>query len=367
MTYTDIDLQEWNDFVSNSPWSDILQYWQWGEVKKLEGWECGFATSNDKKVRSMYLIKNIPLLGNYLYIPHGPVFHNVEDLAASITSWKQNIVKVAQERRCFAVEIDPKIGSLAEDSNLTDLQKKNLENLSHFFDKSIINIFVDAGFRNTKRNMQPVYKLLYSLKLTSDELLGLMSKSTRYNIRYAEKHGVEVKEYFPDDQDIDNKIREFYELLEVTQKRTGGYPIRSYSVFQKLFEVFKGTRDISMFEVSFQGDIIAFNISQRTKCWSSSFYASSNRLHPKMKAPYLLRWASINRAKESGSGIYDFWGIIPYSKKHKGYSDHKLSFGGARIDHVGIMQLPINKLKTRMFNNILPLRAKLAKLKRNIF
>lgn len=357
--------QEWNDFVSNCPWSDILQYWQWGEVKTLEGWEYGFITSDDDIVRSMFLIKRAPGLGNYMYIPHGPVFHSLDDLRNSVLSWKNNILKVAKEKNCFVIEIDPKIGELTENEDLNEIQKKNVDSLSHFFNKDIIEEFKRNGFQRTSRNMQPIYKLLYSLELSPDELMSLMSKSTRYNVRYAEKNGVEVKEYSPDDPQIEERVKEFYKLLEVTQERAGGYPIRPFSTFQKLFEVFKGTQDISLFEVSYQGDVIAFNISQRTQCWSSSFYASSNRLHSKLKAPYLLRWASIMRAKEFGSDVYDFWGIIPDSKQHKGYSDHKLGFGGARIDHIGIMQMPLNSFKTVIFNRVLPLRSKFAELKRN--
>jgi lipid II:glycine glycyltransferase (peptidoglycan interpeptide bridge formation enzyme) len=369
-----LNKSEWNDFVSASKWGDILQFWQWGEVKALEGWKSGFLDSGN--VRSMYLIKKVPALGNIMYIPHGPIFPSVEELRTGIEAWKKALVEKAASENCFVIEIDPKIGFVKTNvpgdiqdpsqKEKFDLVQKNIDGLSHFFDPEILKILETAGFKRTKRNMQPIYKLLYNLNLTDDELMGLMDKSTRYNIRYAAKKGVVVKEYLPDDEHIDEKLKQFYDLMKITQERTGGYPIRPYSSFVKLFEVFKGTDNLSFFEASFEGDVIVMNISQRTANWSSSFYAGSNRLHPNVKASYLLRWESIKRAKEFGSKVYDFWGIIPGAAQHKGYSDNKLGFGGSRIDHVGIMQLPLNSVKVRALNDIVPIRSKFAGILRKI-
>lgn len=363
-------MDSWNNFVSDSPWGDILQFEEWGEVKTEEGWSFYFV-GQDLGVRSQVLVKKVPGLGNYAYIPHGPVFQSISDLKEGIADWKNELMKFAKKNKCFVIEIDPKVGflkdeMLEEPQNNKDLASKNeivnrnIGNLSHFYDSEIIDILKNVNFRKTGRNMQPLYKLLYSLELTEDELLSLMDKTTRYNIGYAERKGVKIKEYLPDDPDIEAKLKEFYELLKLTQERTDGYPVRPYKSFVKLFESFKGTQNLSLFEASFGGDTIAMNISQRTTNWASSFYAGSNRLHSKLKAPYLLRWASVKRAKEFGSKVYDFWGIIPNSKAHEGYSKNKLSFGGARIDHIGLMQLEISPWKTQVFNALVPLRTKLA-------
>ncbi|MBN1331939.1 peptidoglycan bridge formation glycyltransferase FemA/FemB family protein [Candidatus Dojkabacteria bacterium] len=371
------DQQAQNDFVSNSAWGDILQFWQWGEVKKEEGWQ-KFLVGESLRVRSMVLMKKVPGLGNYAYVPHGPVFESVEDLKAGIEEWKTALLQFAKSHNCFVIEIDPKIGYLRDEvlpisEGDEDLRKKNeivnrnIKNLSHFYNPEILEILQAAGFKKTSRNMQPTHKLLYSLDLSDDELMSLMDKNTRYNIGYAERKGVQVEHYFPDNPQIGERLKVFYSLTKEMQSRVGGYPIRPYESFVKLFEVFKGTQNIVLFEASFEGDPIIMNISQFTKNWSSSFYAGSNRLHSNVKAPYLIRWKSTQLAREFGSKVYDFWGIIPKSRQHKGYSDHKLSFGGTRIDHVGLMQLPLNGTKTAILNNVIPLRTKIAEFKRKIF
>jgi lipid II:glycine glycyltransferase (peptidoglycan interpeptide bridge formation enzyme) len=212
-------------------------------------------------------------------------------------------------------------------------------------DPEILQIFQKHGYDLTGRNMQPKHKLYYDLNQPLENLLKLCKKSTRYNISFAKRNGVKVDEFLPDHKLIKLKIQKFYKLLLETQKRAKGYPIRSIETFFNLFKVFRNDDNLSLFEASYNQEAIAINISQRTKHWSSSFYAASNRKYPKLKAPYLLRWESITKAKEYGSSLYDFWGIVPNSENHKGYSNHKLSFGGIRVDNYGILAFPISPIK----------------------
>ncbi|KXK26981.1 MAG: Lipid II:glycine glycyltransferase [candidate division WS6 bacterium OLB20] len=358
--YNDPD-PEWNRFIDSSPWGDILNYWQWGEVKRTEGWtphRLALVEDGRTLLTAQMLIKPAGPLGNLAYVPHGPVFASTENLFAHLKEFTAHLRSVASDLGCFAIEIEPKLGSYVEG----DLS----ENLKPFTDKDALNAFLQNGYKKTGRNMQPRYKLLYDLALSEEQLLGMMKKNTRYNVGYAERKGVSVTEYLPDDPQISGKLQLFYSLLEDMQERAGGYPIRPFSSFEKLLQEFKGTAAVSLFETAFEGDTIAINISERTGYWSSSFYAGSNRLHPNVKAMYLLRWKSVLAAKAAGCKVYDFWGIIPGSDQHKGYSDTKLSFGGVRIDHAGILALPLKPVQYMVWDKVLPLRSRLFSLLRSI-
>lgn len=361
--YTDSEKQQWNDYISESRWGDILQFWQWGEAKKAEGWEplriAVLDDDNKLLIAAQILIKKASFLGNYFYIPHGPVFHTVTDLKRGINTFKRELIKIAKDRDGFLIEIEPKIGYIPDDSLSDPIIPKNLQYLTN---PSVYNLFERSGFVKTDRNMQPVYKLFYDLDDEVEELLGMMKKNTRYNVRLASKKGVVIKEYKFTDELIHEKIDQFYEMLLMMQERAKGYPIRSREYFHKLVTDFAESGSMSLFEASFEGDVISMNISERTKNWSSSFYASSNRLHPDVKAAYLMRWQSILVAKEAGCKIYDFWGIIPDSKQHKGYSDNKLSFGGVRINNYGLLALPLSSSRYFIWNRLLPLRTKIKSL-----
>lgn len=357
--FTEEEKDIWNEFVSESRWGDLLQYWQWGEAKKSEGWEpLRVAVYDEEKMllAAQILIKKASYLGNYFYVPHGPVFQSVADLKRSIKFFKKELIKLAKERDGFLIEIEPKIGYIPDDSLSDPIIPKNLQYLTN---PAVYNLFERNGFIRTGRNMQPIYKLFYDLDFDTEELLGLMKKNTRYNVKFASKKGVVVKEYLFNDEQIHKKIDEFYEMLLMMQERAKGYPIRSREYFHKLVTDFADTGCMSLFEASYEGQVISMNISERTKNWSSSFYASSNRLFPEVKATYLMRWESILKAKEAGCKIYDFWGIVPDSKQHKGYSDNKLSFGGVRINNYGLLAIPLSPSRYFVWNKLLPLRTKI--------
>lgn len=355
----------WNSIVDKCPYGDILQFWQWGEVKIEEGWRPIRAWLKSPKVGedeiliiAQILVKKAPGLGSYMYIPHGPIFNSELVVEQShLDSFIKGLTDLAIQNSCFVVEIEPKVGKFVEGNG------EMSEGLIHFTNEKLIQMFKTSGFKTTNRNMQPEHKLLYDLNKSEDELLMMMKKNTRYNVRYAEKNGVEVVETSFDSKNAYEKLDKFYELMLATQARTGGYPIRPKSSFKKLIDQFKNSSaKLSFMEAIHEGDTLSMNISQKTKNWASSFYAGSIREKSNLKASYLMRWKSVQAAKEFGSKVYDFWGFIPNSKQHEGYSDNKLSFGGTRIDHVGIMAMPLNALKYNLWNISVPLRRKVFEL-----
>ena len=323
-----IDKTQWNDFIDDSSLTDILQSWQWGDVKQIEGWKpFRFVYEVDGRViiAAQVLLKSVRYLGHLAYIPHGPVFsleyfksagYSAFFKSSEWLNFKNELRKWSKAHGVFMIEIEPKV-AINEISSISTL-------------------------RLTGRNRQPKYKLILDITRENEMILGDMKKNTRYNINYAAKKGVKLSKYSPQEVLANpNVLDTFYELVQDMQKRTKGYPVRSKSYFRKLFEEYKDTDRLMILEVSYENKVIAMNISQFTPHWASSFYAGSNRLYPNLKAPYLLRWESILEAKNRGCEIYDFWGIVPDSKHHKGYSDHKLSFGGQRVDFAGIWAIDL--------------------------
>ncbi len=354
ISITNTEVYKWNEFIESTPYSTILQFWQWGEIKRSEGWEpyrLAFQVNDEIVIASQVLIKSAPLLGNYLYVPYGPVFHKVENFEKYLPDFLNDLKKFSQEKNCFVIEFDPLIGELQE-------QENSSESILPYLDKKIREVLQDNGFQISKRNFQPKYKLFYDLTKSEEELMMQMKKNTRYNVRLAEKKGVEVEITKMSSPRAREKIDQFYDLLLETQKRAKGYPIRPKSTFEQLLGEFKDLDNLEIFTASYQGDVIAMNISEFTNYWSSSFYGASNRLHPEVKAAYLLRWKSIQRAKEKGCKVYDFWGIVPDSKQHQGYSEAKIRFGGTRMDTYGLFAFPLSNWRYQVWDKLLPLRAK---------
>jgi peptidoglycan pentaglycine glycine transferase (the first glycine) len=343
------DKTKWNEFVNNLLSTDILQSWEWGEVKRIEGWTpYRFALEESGELVSaiQIMVKQVRFLGKLAYAPHAPVLSSkysnkqFKDFLVS-KQWdvlETGLIAWAKANGIFAIEIEPKV----DERDLVTLKSLKWD--------------------ITKRNRQPKYKLFMDITKSEEEIKAGMKKSTRYNISYAEKKGVVIKKYTVQQMLTNPEILDrFYDLMLDMQKRAE-YPIRSKGYFQKFFEEFKDTNAVLVFEASYQGDVMAMNISEYTNVWASSFYAGSNRLHPNLKSAYLLRWESIKEAKSRGCQVYDFWGIVPESKQHKGYSDHKLSFGGERVDFVGILICRMN-FKALVWDLYLNLQKLLVKFK----
>jgi len=349
----------WNNFIGNSIYGDILHYWQWGETKKIEGWAPQrIAVMSEGKIvlAAQILSKKASFLGNYIYIAHGPVFNDKNLLKNALPLLKNELIAYAKLNDAFVIEIEPKVCYVSEEDLTTPIISKNLQ---PFVDPAIIKIFESKGFIQTNRNTQPKFKLFYDLEKSKEDLLGLMKKNTRYNVRLAERKSVQITEYKLTDPRIDGIIDQFYSMLLETQERAKGYPIRPQAFFKELVKQFIDTDAISFFEAKYQDQVVSMNISQRTKSWASSFYASSNRKFTEVKAPYLMRWKAVLAAKLFGSKVYDFWGIIPNSQQHQGYSENKLSFGGVRLNTYGLLALPINVTKYLIWDKTLKYRSKL--------
>ncbi|MDD3645831.1 MAG: peptidoglycan bridge formation glycyltransferase FemA/FemB family protein [Candidatus Gracilibacteria bacterium] len=157
-----------------------------------------------------------------------------------------------------------------------------------------------AGFY--KKFITP-YTAIIDLTKSEEEILLDMKPKGRYNIRLAEKKGVEVKQV----EKSDDNIKKFYDLMIETTSRDGfsGNNINYYSTFlssienSKLLFAYKDEKVIA-------GGIFVFD-----KEVSIYYYGVStgDKDYRNLMAPYLLQWEAIKYAKSIGSKLYDFLGV----------------------------------------------------------
>lgn len=161
-----------------------------------------------------------------------------------------------------------------------------------------------SGLRVKKAPLdaQPKEFLVLSLEKNKEELLAQMKSKTRYNIRLAEKKGIQVRPPATREEEL-----EFLDLFTATAKRKK-ITLHSREYYQKSIEFFTGERGQTFVAVKdgkvLAGGIIAF--------WGKTAYylhgASSDEGRSDM-APYLLQWEQIRFAKAKGCTQYDFGGV----------------------------------------------------------
>ncbi len=95
-------------------------------------------------------------------------------------------------------------------------------------------------------------------------------------------------------------------------------------------------------------------------------YGMSSDKNRNLMATYLLQWKAIQRAREKGCKIYDFWGApdeLNENDRMWGVYKFKLGFGGIFIRTIGAWDYPIHKIGYSIYIFVLP---KLLSLMRNI-
>ncbi len=184
---------------------------------------------------------------------------------------------------------------------------------------------------------------------TEDELLAAMHEKTRYNIRLAERKGVQVRKFTPTpnfgvgagesgsmNQERDFKI--FWALLDETAQRDGfrTHPRRYY---EKLMETSSDDFSNELFFAEYDGEVLAAAMvnfyrpvsgvhSSGVPC-ATYLHGASSSGHREVMASHLLQWRIIQDAKKRGCGIYDFWGID--EQRWPGVTRFKRGFGGREI------------------------------------
>lgn len=285
---------EWNKRVfENAPRSGaFLQSYDWGAFQEANGREVlRYAFKNGL---AQLIRMPLPTGKHYLYCPRGPLGFSADHLRV-----------LGKSEEALFVRYEP----------------------------------VAKGEGKKIANIQPADTLITDLAQDEDVLLAKMHHKTRYNIRLAEKKGVEVNIASTD-------FDEAWTLFEVTGKR-GGFGLHSKEYYQKMLEVLRED-DCQAFlaTASFKGEVLAATIMIDCHGTRTYLHGASSNEKRELMAPHLLHWKLLQDAKAKGLNAYDWWGIAPEGAENHlwaGVTRFKKGFGGDMVSYPGAFELPIDK------------------------
>ena len=185
------------------------------------------------------------------------------------------------------------------------------------------------NFQKSTKQIQPGKTVILNITKSEDELLNQMHNKTRYNIKLAEKKGIEIKE--------SDNIDSFFKLLEETSKRDG-FHLHPEEYYKKMLE----ENLVKLFIAKYENKIIAANLVCFFNETAIYLHGASDYNHRQLMAPYLLQWKIILKAKELGLKKYDFWGID--EDKWPGVTRFKKGFNGKEISYPGAYDLVYSKI-----------------------
>jgi len=194
----------------------------------------------------------------------------------------------------------------------------------------------------------------------SEEILKNMHKKHRYNIRYAAKKGIVVREG-KSEQDFET----FYEILRECAERQK-YFIHSKSYYKNIWEMFGKENKAHILIAEHEGEPLSswflFNHD------GIIYYPYGGSLTKKTNLQHssAIGWASIELGKKLGCEMFDMWGALEDLTKTSdpwfGFTQFKMRFGGQHVTYIDSYDLVIDKPMYKLFNSANSLRWKILKL-----
>lgn len=355
----------WNSFVGGVPEGDVLQAWEWADVKGPEWapvrvgvFRDGTLIAGAQILKRALRIGRLPALGTFYYAPRGPIMRDWNDQAA-LEALLAAIAERAKGDRAAFLKIDPAVRVEREDI------LSRLKALGFGPPAS-----ADAqGFGGT----QP--RCVMQLDLTGksqQDLLAEFKPQTRRNIKLAtDKHGVRA---------VKNVTREhladFDRLMQVTGERDGFRP-RPLSYFQTVWDHLVPAGMAKLFLTIHEGDILSgalcFKIND--KAWY--VYGASSNDKRNVMPNYAMQWEMIAWAQEEGCSWYDFRGVSPRRRQEgedvadlekndhlQGLNRFKEGFSPRYVEYLGEFDLVYNSMIYAIYNRAFAMRNNMKRRKR---
>ncbi|MBI1863139.1 peptidoglycan bridge formation glycyltransferase FemA/FemB family protein [Candidatus Microgenomates bacterium] len=333
---TDKDM--WEDFVATQEDANFLQSWYWGEFHKKLGKtveRVGLFNRENNLVGVMVCVVEAARRGRYLTAAGGPLidWNNKELVAAAV----QGLKETAKRHQCAFVRIRPQALETPE----------------------IMVVLSNAGFKKSPMHLTADLTNQLDLSPSEDELLANMRKTTRYEIRKAEKENLRVETSL----NVED-LREFYDIQIETAKRQGFVPF-SYEFLSEQFKVFSEAGSALLYKAYHEKTLLAeafviFYGNEAVYHYGAS--TDEGRRHP---GAYLIQWEAIKEAKKRGIKRYNFWGVVPMTEtQHRffGVSVFKRGFGGHEVQYVPAQDLVIDPLRYSLNAAVETVRRKVRKL-----
>ncbi len=321
----------WASFKEGHGWTAIRVYGRYSPRQYLPGWtgaeELGFTCSVLARGFSL------PLAGRFslAYVPMGVELGKSPEILADPVAYGRflsdfsDILRKFIDKRALCIRFDVPV-------DLRSLEER-------------LAYRRDIPCRLAPDNIQPPDTVLVDLTASPEEILSRMKGKWRYNIRLAEKKGVEVRRCGAEAVDA------FYQLYETTSRRDG-IAIHHKGYYQDLLQrscgaAADGGASVGLYVASWQGEPLAAIITLFAGREAVYLYGASSNSHRNLMPAYLLQWRAMQDAKAAGCTVYDLYGIPPTDDP--GHPMHglyrfKTGFGGQNIHRPGSVDIPLGPL-----------------------
>ncbi|MDO8487216.1 MAG: peptidoglycan bridge formation glycyltransferase FemA/FemB family protein [Candidatus Curtissbacteria bacterium] len=304
--------------------SHIIQSWEWGEFRKKTGVDVvrvGHFEGRTLKKAYQLTFHKVPKLNWTIgYFPKGPMPDKgmVDALEA-----------IGREKNAAFIKIEPDVIQTPN----SKLQTQNIEKL---------------GLVKAKKALFTKYNFVLDLTRSEEQILAGMHPKTRYNIKVAQKKGVEVYDSV-EDKDFEIYLKLYFETTK-RQKYFGHTP-----TYHRL--AWKTLKDSRMARVM----IAKYNKKPLVAWMLFSFgdtlyypYGGSSTKYKDVMASNLLAWEAIRLGKKLELKTFDMWGALgpepDTNDPWYGFHRFKAGYGARHVEYVGTYDLVLDPTLYRLLS-----------------
>lgn len=198
------------------------------------------------------------------------------------------------------------------------------------------------------------YNFVLDVSKSEEELLSSFKQKTRYNIKVAQKRGVNVE--------LSDEAADFERYLELTKETTErqGFYAHSSKYHQLMWETLgqqasdsAGQLSAHLLVARYEGEVITTWVLFRFKDTLYYPYGASTREHREVMANNLVMWEAIKLAKQWGCKYLDMWGALgpdpDKSDPWYGFHTFKSGYGARHVEYIGTWDYVAKPMLYRLY------------------
>lgn len=313
------DLQaKWLKIQAKYPEANFLQSPSWGKVNELIGYKV--VTLEDAASWCLMIVKNAKR-GRYLEVPGGPLV-DWADVGAVGNIFAQ-IKAVAERGKCVFIRMRPQLRMSEENLRLLEAQ----------------------GCQKAPMHLHAEHTVMINLEKSEEELLADMRRQTRYEVRKADKLGIEVE--WGDSEEL---FREFHQVqLETAARQHFVPPDLKMLLAERKGFLGENTENpgIRIYTAkTADGQVICYGLIIIDGVEAEYFEAASTELGRQFPGTYALLWRAMRDLKAMGLKRFNLWGIAPEGQpnhRYAGVTTFKKGFGGEVVEFVPAEDIILKK------------------------
>jgi lipid II:glycine glycyltransferase (peptidoglycan interpeptide bridge formation enzyme) len=288
---------EWDGSLPET--AHLLQSYRWGELQSRFGWDVERPAIDVAGATLPLTLLTAPTRtpgGRHGYVPRGPAVP-AERMADALSS----LATLAGERGLAYLRVEPDIEAP----------------------------FVPPPGWRPGPTTQPGHSSILDIRPDLDDLLAGFKPKTRYNIRLADRKGVQVER--------SEDVAAFAAMARVTSSRHG-IQLAEEPYYRAVLELLASADMARLYLASHEGTPLAGIIVTRFKGRAIYLFGASAPTGRQLMPAYLLHWRAIQDLHHLGDGEYDLWGIPPNdSPDHPwaGLYQFKSGWSGRTVEYAG--------------------------------